>query len=100
MSGSKSPRRAVGRNVPRAEGVSKITGEAIYIDDLAFPDMIYGATVRSPIPHGKIVEVERDASFDWSGFTIVPHRDIPGQNVVKMIVDDQPYLASDRVMHQ
>jgi CO/xanthine dehydrogenase Mo-binding subunit len=100
MSGSKAPRRAVGRNVPRAEGVSKITGEAIYIDDLSFPDMIYGATVRSTIPRGKIIEVERDATFDWTGFTIVSHRDIPGANVVKMIVDDQPYLASDQVNHQ
>src|SRR5258706_4527837 len=95
-----APEGAVGRNVPRAEGESKITGEAVYVDDLVFPDMLHGATVRSTIPHGRIVEIVRDPTFDWSGFTFVSHRDIVGQNLVKMIVDDQPYLASERVMHQ
>ena len=40
-------RRAVGRNVLRKEGADKVTGVARYIDDLAFPGMLYGRTVRS-----------------------------------------------------
>ena len=94
--------RTVGHNVARAEGVEKVTGAARYIDDLAFDGMLYGATIRSTIPAGRIVAVERDKAFDWSGFTWVDHRDIvaPGKNVVAMIVDDQPFLAVDRVRHQ
>src|SRR5262245_49634164 len=94
--------RTVGHNVARAEGVEKVTGAARYVDDLVFPDMLYGATVRSTIAAGRIVAVERDPAFDWSGFTFVDHRDIvaPGRNVVAMIVDDQPLLAVDRVRHQ
>src|SRR6185312_14368434 len=94
--------RTVGHNVARAEGVEKVTGAARYIDDLTFDGMLYGATVRSTIPAGRIVSVERDAAFDWSGFTFVDHRDIaaPGKNVVAMIVDDQPLLAADSVRHQ
>jgi CO/xanthine dehydrogenase Mo-binding subunit len=92
----------VGHNVARAEGVEKVTGAARYIDDLAFDGMLYGATVRSTIPCGRIVAVERDPGFDWAGFTFVDHRDIvaPGQNVVAMIADDQPLLAVERVRHQ
>src|SRR3954469_3596205 len=82
--------RTVGHNVARAEGIEKVTGAARYIDDLAFDGMLYGATVRSTIPAGRIVAVERDPAFDWSGFTFVDQRDIaaPGKNVVAMIVDD------------
>jgi len=108
MSKKKRPRtvkerlRTVGHNVARAEGVEKVTGAARYIDDLRFDDMLYGATIRSTIPAGRIVAVERDPAFDWSGFTFVDHRDIaaPGKNVVAMIADDQPFLAVDRVRHQ
>ena len=100
----KDPRLAtVGHNVPRAEGVDKLTGKARYLDDLTFPGMLHGATVRSTIPRGRILEVERAAGFDWSGFTIVTHRDIAehgGKNVVTLIVEDQPYLAVDEVHHQ
>jgi CO/xanthine dehydrogenase Mo-binding subunit len=94
--------RTVGHNVARAEGVDKVTGAARYIDDLRLPDMLHAATLRSTIPAGRILLVERDDKFDWSGFTFVDHRDIvaPGRNVVAMISDDQPFLAVDRVRHQ
>jgi CO/xanthine dehydrogenase Mo-binding subunit len=94
--------RTVGHNVARAEGVEKVTGAARYIDDLVFEGMLHGATVRSTVPAGRIVAVERDPDFDWSGFTFVDHSDIvaPGRNVVAMIVEDQPFLAVDRVRHQ
>jgi CO/xanthine dehydrogenase Mo-binding subunit len=94
--------RTVGHNVARAEGVEKVTGAARYIDDLRLPDMLYGATLRSTIPAGRIVAVEKDPQFDWSGFTFVDHHDVtePGRNVVAMITDDQPYLAVGSVRHQ
>jgi len=38
--------RVVGTSVPRNEGPAKLTGQARYIDDLSFPGMIFGATVR------------------------------------------------------
>jgi CO/xanthine dehydrogenase Mo-binding subunit len=92
--------KAVGHNVPRAEGREKVTGEARYIDDLTFPGMLHGRTVRSTVPRARILSVELDKNFDWSGFTIVDHKDIPGKNVVAMIVDDQPFLAVDQIRHQ
>ena len=46
--------RAVGANVRRKDGDAKVTGAAKYIDDLTFPGMIHGATIRSTIPCGTI----------------------------------------------
>jgi CO/xanthine dehydrogenase Mo-binding subunit len=90
---------SVGKNVPRPEGVDKVTGRARYVDDLPFTGL-YGATVRSTIAHGRIRSVTRDPAFDWAGFTYVDARDIPGKNVVALITDDQPLLADGRVSHQ
>lgn len=90
---------AVGRSVLRKDGMAKTTGAALYVDDLRFPGMLYGRTIRSTIPHGRIRAVHLD--FDPAGFTIVDHWDIPGPrcNFVALIEDDQPFLAADAVNH-
>ena len=89
----------VGQPVLRREGRAKLTGRALYVDDVAPAGLIYGATIRSPVPRGRIRGVHFDPSIDWSEYTIVTARDIPGLNVVKLIVDDQPYLADGEVQH-
>jgi CO/xanthine dehydrogenase Mo-binding subunit len=87
----------VGRSVPRRDGLDKVTGAAKYVDDLNFPGMIYGRTVRSTIPCGRVASVCHN--FDHAGFTIVDHRDIPGRNLVALIVEDQPCLVERDVRH-
>jgi CO/xanthine dehydrogenase Mo-binding subunit len=90
--------RAVGRSVARKEGVSKVTGGARYVDDLAFPGMLYGMTVRSAIASGEIAAVR--LPFDQAGYTVVDHRDIPGKNLVTLIEADQPCLVERTVRHR
>ena len=93
------PTRVVGVSVPRKEGAAKLTGQARYIDDLSLPGMIFGATVRSSIARGAIEEIEFREGIAWHEFTIVTAKDIPGRNVVSLIVDDQPCLADGFVNH-
>ncbi len=88
---------AVGRNVARKDGFPKVAGSALYTDDLAFPGMLYGRSIRSPLAHGRIEAIELD--FDRTGFTIVDCQDIPGRNVVTLLGDDQPCLAAGQVLH-
>src|SRR5688572_6299666 len=90
---------AVGRAIPRREGRAKVTGQARYIDDLTFPGMLHGVTVRSPVPRGVIHEIRYGAGVPWDQITVVTADDIPGRNVVALILDDQPYLASGQVNH-
>jgi CO/xanthine dehydrogenase Mo-binding subunit len=89
----------VGRPVPRKEGREKVTGQARYIDDLKFPGMIYGATVRSAGPRGRIRDIRFGPGIPWDEFTIVRARDIPRANVISLILDDQPCLAHRAVNH-
>ena len=71
-----------------------MTGVARYTDDLAVPGAWYGKTVRSSIPRGRLQSIRRDPSFDWSRVVVVTAEDIPGENVVHLIRDDQPVLAA------
>jgi CO/xanthine dehydrogenase Mo-binding subunit len=91
--------RVVGVSVPRKEGAAKLTGQARYIDDLSLPGMIFGATVRSTIARGAIEEITFGEGIAWHEFTIVTAKDIPGRNIVALIMDDQPCLADGTVNH-
>ncbi len=89
----------VGKSVARSDGIEKVLGTARYVDDL--PRMegeIFGATVRSPVPRGRLRAIRFDPSFDWSDVTIVKAEDVP-VNLVATIVLDQPVLATGQVNH-
>lgn len=89
----------IGKSIPRKEGRKKVTGQALYIDDLTFPDMLHGVTVRSPAARGKIKSILFEGSIPWDEFVVVTAKDIPGANHVALILDDQPYLADGVVNH-
>src|SRR5260370_7477671 len=91
--------RFIGKSVQRKEGPEKVTGSAQYLDDLAFPGMLHGATVRSPIPRGRIRAINFRPHIPWNEFTIVRAADIPCKNCVALIIDDQPCLAAEVVNH-
>src|SRR5712692_5623736 len=89
----------VGRPILRKEGMRKVTGEAQYIDDLYFPGMLYGATVRNPAARGKIRGITFEDGVPWDEFTIVTAKDIPCENCVGLILHDQTLLADGEVNH-
>ena len=92
-------RQIVGASVPRKEGWDKVTGAARYVDDMVLPGMLYGATVRSSIPRGKIARITFDPRIAWNEFVVVTAKDIPGKNCIALILDDQPCLAAETVNH-
>ncbi|MBN1654598.1 MAG: molybdopterin-dependent oxidoreductase [Deltaproteobacteria bacterium] len=50
--------RIVGSNVPRTDARSKVTGAAMYTDDFKLPGMLFGKILRSPIAHGRILNID------------------------------------------
>src|SRR5204863_6387327 len=101
----------VGKSIPRKEGRKKVTGQALYVDDLKFDNMLHGVTVRSSIARGRIKSISfprvqrpatagrSDCDIPWDEFTIVTAKDIRdlklGENYVALILNDQPYLADE-----
>ena len=87
---------SVGTNVLRKDGLDKVAGRAKYVDDLTFPDMLHGRTVRSTIPRGQVRDVRIE---QIPGLTVVTHDDIPGENIIELIELDQPCLVEREVRH-
>src|SRR5437870_1281957 len=106
---AKRNKTLVGKPIPRKEGRKKVTGQALYVDDIRFDGMLHGVTVRSSIPRGRIRNISfdqpppsaggSDRNIPWDEFTIVTAKDIPGENYVALILNDQPYLAGEIVNH-
>ena len=86
-------------DVLRCDGPQKATGAALYTDDLVVPGAWYGATVRSTQARARLLAVEPDPEFDWSSVVLVTAADIPGENVVNLMADDQPALAIGEIRH-
>src|ERR1700757_1302288 len=91
--------RIVGKSVPRKEGRDKVTGRSQYVDDMVLPNMLFGATVRSQIPRGRIRNITFGSGIAWDEFVIASVKDIPGKNCIALIGDDQPCLANEFVNH-
>jgi CO/xanthine dehydrogenase Mo-binding subunit len=89
----------VGQSPPRVDGVAKVAGTARYVDDLTKPGLWHGATVRSHVPAGRIREIRYEPTVDWSKVVVVTAKDIPGDNIVQLIEEDQPILADGVIRH-
>ena len=89
----------IGTDVVRTDGHAKVTGAAEYVDDVRPEGCLYGATVRAEFAHARIDGVDLDPAFDWTDIVVCTHADIPGENVVALMTDDQPVLAADEVRH-
>ncbi|MGH7773232.1 MAG: xanthine dehydrogenase family protein molybdopterin-binding subunit [Candidatus Binatia bacterium] len=47
----------IGQNVPRVDGIEKVTGKAKFTGDLVIPGMLHGKILRSPYPHARIISI-------------------------------------------
>jgi CO/xanthine dehydrogenase Mo-binding subunit len=89
----------IGKSPPRKEGVAKVTGKAVYVDDLPVAGAIYGATVRSKVARGHLRGITYHPGVPWEDFHIVTAADIPGENTIALIEKDQQCLVDTTVNH-
>jgi CO/xanthine dehydrogenase Mo-binding subunit len=91
--GTTVPGRARPAAPYRREGPAKLTGIALYTDDIVVPGAWFGTTIRSTDAHATFDALDLDPTFDWSRVVVVTAADIPGDNVVQSIKSDQPILV-------
>jgi CO/xanthine dehydrogenase Mo-binding subunit len=84
-------------NIPveKVDHREKITGNAVYLSDLKMDGMLFARTFRSDRSRARIKAINKPSLPE--GYFIVDYHDIPGKNSVKIIFDDQPFFAEDRV---
>jgi xanthine dehydrogenase D subunit len=62
--------------------------------------MLWGATLRSPHPHARIISIDTSAAWKIAGVEcVVTADDVPGQLTYGLISSDQPVFAKDVVRY-
>jgi 4-hydroxybenzoyl-CoA reductase subunit alpha len=86
----------VGVSVQRIDGLAKVTGEAVYTDDLFLPGMLYGRVLRSPHPHARIRHVDVSRAPALRGVrAVLSGADVPSARYGT--IPDEQGLATDKV---
>ncbi len=83
--------------VGRADGWTKVQARAVYAADVRLPGMLYGAVVRSPHPHARILRVRSEAARAVPGvWAILTGADVRYGTYGRR-VRDMPVLAREVV---
>lgn len=91
-------RDGIGQSPERPDGGVKTTGEFAYSSDLWVPDMLWGATRRSPNPYARIRSIDVAPALAIKGVhAALTHVDVPGANAYGLEQRDQPVLAANTV---
>lgn len=97
------PRDVVGRMQIRPEARAKVTGEAIFTDDLKFEGMLHGRTKRAYIPHGFVRNIDISKAKMLPGVrAVLTAADIPGEHNHGLVIFDWPVLVGvgERIRYQ
>lgn len=89
----------VGKNVPKVDALEKALGRAVYINDVSFPGMLYGKTLRSPYAHARILNIDVTQAVQLPGVrAVLTGRDLPG-GLFGPFIKDEPVLAVNKVRY-
>ncbi|HET9587647.1 MAG TPA: 2Fe-2S iron-sulfur cluster-binding protein, partial [Anaerolineales bacterium] len=73
--------KSVGHTHLRPDGIEKVTGKAIYTDDLEFDGMLYAKVRRAMIPHGILTKLDISKAKALPGVAaVLTADDIPGEH--------------------
>jgi CO/xanthine dehydrogenase Mo-binding subunit len=98
MSGTTNGYKVIGTRPIRHDGMDKVTGRAVYANDVRLPNMLHGKFVRSPHAHARIISIDTSAAEKLPGVTAVCTRADFGyvEDVVQEMGEDSANLRELR----
>jgi xanthine dehydrogenase molybdenum-binding subunit len=86
----------VGKREPKLDAIEKVTGSAVYPQDIRLPGMLYGKILWSEHAHAEILNIDTSAAEKLPGvFTVITAKDLPSTKIG--IAQDNPPLKGDKV---
>ncbi len=78
---------------------SHVRGESVYLDDIPVVEgTLFACVCASPVAHGKVVSVETGDAAKTAGVVrVILAKDVPGENQIGGIIQDEPLLAESEV---
>jgi CO/xanthine dehydrogenase Mo-binding subunit/aerobic-type carbon monoxide dehydrogenase small subunit (CoxS/CutS family) len=90
---SANPHQSVGTLHPRQDAVAKVTGKAIYTDDIFFKDMLHARVKRAMIPSGIVRRIDINKARELAGVhAVLTADDIPGEHNHGLVIYDWPTM--------
>ncbi len=89
--------KPISTSVIRVDSRQKLRGEAQYISDWTFENLLFAKTIRSTVAKAQILSVEIPDIPE--GYYIVDKHDVPGANRMRTVVSDHPLFAEDDVQY-
>jgi CO/xanthine dehydrogenase Mo-binding subunit/aerobic-type carbon monoxide dehydrogenase small subunit (CoxS/CutS family) len=85
--------KTVGHSHLRPDAIGKVTGQAIYTDDLHFDGMLYAKARRAMIPHGFLKKLDISKAKALPGIVaVLTVEDIPGEKNHGLVIYDWPIM--------
>jgi xanthine dehydrogenase large subunit len=85
-------------NLKHDSAVKHVTGESVYVNDIKANRQLVGRVVYSKVAHAHISLIDTKAALKLNGVAaILSWKDIPGENQMGPVVDDELCLAEDEV---
>jgi xanthine dehydrogenase D subunit len=90
----------IGTSPTRPDGIAKVQGTFEFSSDLSAEGALWGATLRSPHPHARIVAIDLSEAWQINGVeAVITAEDVPGVLTYGLISQDQPVFARDVVRY-
>ena len=94
------PYRVIGTPRPKVDAYAKVTGRALYADDIMLPRMLHGRLLRSPHPHARILSIDTRRALELPGVVaILTGEDLPQKFGILPSSQDEYALAIDKVRY-
>jgi 4-hydroxybenzoyl-CoA reductase subunit alpha len=92
--------KVVGRPLARVDAAAKVTGVAVYADDLHLPRMLHCRILRSPHPHARILSVDASAARRIPGVkAVLTGHDLPIRFGILPVSQDERALEFEKVRY-
>ncbi len=94
------PYKYIGAPLPKVDAYAKVTGRALYADDIMLPRMLYGRLLRSPHPHARIIAIDTHLAMELPGvLAVITGEDLPQRFGILPSSQDEYALAIDKVRY-
>ncbi|MFL5628534.1 MAG: xanthine dehydrogenase family protein molybdopterin-binding subunit [Ktedonobacteraceae bacterium] len=90
----------IGSPRPKVDAYDKVTGRALYADDIMLPRMLYGRILRSPHAHARILSIDTSQALALPGVVaVLTGEDLPQKFGILPSSQDEYALAIDKVRY-
>ncbi|HEV2217047.1 MAG TPA: molybdopterin cofactor-binding domain-containing protein [Candidatus Dormibacteraeota bacterium] len=90
----------IGKPFPRVDGGAKVTGQAVYADDVVLPRTLHCKILRSPHPHARIVSIDTSAARRIAGVkAVITGADLPVKFGILPVTQDERALEHEKVRY-